>query len=276
MQRQKKQLREKFSRVEAVKRLAELEDAIEHLRLSYEKYFRGVERIVPAREHERVERTLRLWEGTPPPGTQLRFRLQGLRARFITYNHYWNRILHQIEKGTYSRDLQRMARKQEAKQRSEPAASAADDAAPATEADTAAEGPVVEQAAATAEQGAVSQPPGANEGAGTEAPDAGLGLTTDRKRAGKKGERAGPHKRRQAAPQLPPGMTAGEARALFKELVEKKRAAGEKTEGLTYGALVSKLSKQVPKLKERHGDTSSFRFEVATDGGRVRLKAKRV
>jgi len=265
--RQKKEMREKYSRVEAVKKLAELEDAIEHLKISYEKYFRGVERIVPVREHEQVERTLRLWEGTPPPGTQLRFRLQGLRARFITYNHYWNRILHQIETGTYTRDLQRMARKQVAAQRSGAEAPAVAEAESSTAAEAAAEEPAPGEALASAEQGAVAEPSAA-EAPAAQAP-------ADRKRATKKSEPSGPREREQTAPQLPPGMTARDARALFKELVEKKRAAGEKTDGLTYRALLSKLSKQVPKLRERHGD-AAFRFEVATDGGRVRLKAKRV
>jgi hypothetical protein len=217
-----------------------------------------MEHRTPAREHERVERTLRLWEGAPPPGTQLRFRLQGLRARFVTYSHYWNRILHQIEKGTYTRDLQRLARKQEAIQRSETPASDAAEAATSAEAEAGAQEP----RAADAEAGAEAQ-------AATED-----GAAVNRRRAAKKGEARGPHKREQTAAELPPGMTAGEARALFKELVEKKRAAGEKTDGLTYGALLSKLSKQVPKLRKRHGD-GAYRFIVATDGGRVRLKAKR-
>jgi hypothetical protein len=225
-----------------------------------------VDRVVPAREHEQVERTIRLWEGTPPPGTQLRFRLQGLRARFITYNHYWNRILHQIETGTYTRDLQRLARKQEAMQRREAAAPAAAEEAQPTEAEAAVEEPAAEEAPVPAGEEAVAEAPAA-EASAAEA-------TKERPRAKKTGEARRPRKREQAAPQLPPGMTAREARALFKELVEKKRAAGEKTDGLTYGALLSKLSKQVPKLKERHGD-AAFRFEVATDGGRVRLKAKR-
>ena len=32
--------------------------------------------------------------------TALRFRLAGLRARLVTYGHYWNRVLGEMERGT--------------------------------------------------------------------------------------------------------------------------------------------------------------------------------
>ena len=41
---------------------------------------------------------------------------------------------------------------------------------------------------------------------------------------------------------------------------------------ITYGALVQKLAKELPKLQKKHGD--AVRFEVATVNGKVRLKAR--
>ena len=43
-------------------------------------------------------------------------------------------------------------------------------------------------------------------------------------------------------PVLPSGMSSADARALYKDYVKAKRAAGENTEGLTYGTLIRKLS----------------------------------
>jgi hypothetical protein len=67
-------------------------------------------------------------------------------------------------------------------------------------------------------------------------------------------------------------MSAKDCRELFKQLVQAKRAAGEAIEGLTYGSLVAKLAREAPKLQERHG--AAVKFEVATDGGKVRLRAR--
>ena len=85
--------------------LDELEGRIERLRISYEQYFVGVERTPPLRDAENVQKLVRRLERTRLGSTVLRFRLQGLRARLVTYQNYWTRVLNQIEAGTYRRDL---------------------------------------------------------------------------------------------------------------------------------------------------------------------------
>ena len=56
--------------------------------------------------------------------------------------------------------------------------------------------------------------------------------------------------------------------------VAAKKAAGESTTGITYGALVKKLARDVPKLRSQYGSARTIEFEVATEKGRVRLRAK--
>lgn len=90
--------------------LDQLEAEIESLRVAYDKYFLGVDRAAPVRQRERLERKLRALEGTSMRATMLRFRMGGLRARFITYAHYWTRILDQMERGVSRRDLARQAK----------------------------------------------------------------------------------------------------------------------------------------------------------------------
>ncbi len=91
--------------------LDDLEEGIERLRIAYEKYFLGIDKRPPTEDHDRVRRLLREAEKTRPARAALRFRLQGLRARLVTYEHYWSRILRQIEDGTYQRHVRRAKRR---------------------------------------------------------------------------------------------------------------------------------------------------------------------
>lgn len=188
--------------------LDEFEDALEELRVAYEKYFVGVDRQAPASRHRNVKAQLRRLQGLHMRSTAIRFRLNGLRARLVTFEHYWNRVLSQIEKGTYRRDIaQRVQRRK---------------AADPTPAD------------ARAAPGRPGQPP----------------------------------------PPPVPGMNSPDVHRLFERLVAAKQAAGEDTKGLTVRALARKLSRELPKLQQRHG--GPVKFEVATVRGKVTLKARSV
>lgn len=89
--------------------LDELERDIEALRLAYEKYFMRVDKAAPVRQRDRLDRKIRGFEGMYMRTTVLRFRLSGLRARYVTYGHYWARVLDEIERGVWRRDLHRGA-----------------------------------------------------------------------------------------------------------------------------------------------------------------------
>lgn len=212
------------------------EEAIDDLRITYEKYFLGVERVAPAQKHRQLKAHMRRLERHHMRTTALRFRMQGLRAKLVTYEHYWTRILGQIEKGTYRRDLQqRTARRNEAAQRAEKAR------APAPEP----EEPQAEASDST--QHAPAAP-------------------------GRSGPPPPPPRGKGPPPPPVPGMKSTEVRALFDDLVKAKQAAGEDTRGLTVRALARKLSRELPKLRERHG--KPVEFVVATVRGKVTLRAR--
>lgn len=201
-----------------------IEDAIEALKVAYERYFNGVDRIPPAREHDAVKRVIRNMMRMKATSTALRYRSRQLKARLVTYEHYWNRILGQIERGTFKRVLAVSQRRELEAQRRRA------------------------EAAAEAEKDGGQRD--------TDAP------------------RPRPRPRSQSARhQLPDGLDAKHARQLFKDFVQAKKAAGEPITGLTYGKLVDKLAREVPKLQAKHG--GEIRFEVATVKGRVRLRARR-
>lgn len=206
--------------------LDELEDGIEALRLAYEKYFSGIERVPPGKQRDRVERMLRGVETRGVTNTVIRFRLNGLRARFVTYKHYWTRMQNQLERGTSRRDLLRQRR---AQRNTPPPKPEAPPEAPAEAAS--ADGPPPPPA------------PGKRPG---------RGRTPDPASA---------------------GIDPAHLRSVFKQLVQAKRAAGESTQGLTYQALVRKLTAEAPKLKRKHG-CEKLQFSVSTRGGKVRLRAE--
>jgi hypothetical protein len=215
--------------------LDELEEAIEMLKVAFERYFNGVDRVPPTREHDDVKRQVRTWLTHRGGGTAIRFRLQNLKARLVTYEHYWTRILLQIEKGTYKRILVESERRQLAAERKA--------AEPLPAAEHVGESQLVD-----------------------EAPPARASQSGSRHRIPI--VRPPPPPR----PNLPAGVDAVEARELFKQFVAAKKAAGEPVAGLTYGKLIDKLARELPDLRAKHG--GDIRFEVATVNGKVRLRAR--
>ena len=215
----------------SAEQLDKLEEQIELLKVAYDRYFNGVDRIPPAREHDALKRNVHIIMRNQLPSTVMRFRFQNLRARLITYEQYWTRILNQIEKGTFKRVVAESKKRQR---------------------------DFVRKAA--------EERKAARDGAEAAA---NTGVTEDG--APKMRVRV-PSASRPAATDLPDGMDAKTARNLFRDFVKAKRAAGEQTEGITYGGLVKKLAREMPKLQKKHGD--GVRFEVATVNGKVRLRAR--
>jgi len=204
--------------------LDELEEGIEALRIAYEKYFSGIERVPPAKQRATMEKRMHEMEVRGVTNTVLRFRINGLRARWVTYKHYWTRMENQLERGMSRRDQLRR-RRIERMQPPQPEAPAAQ----AAQADVKAGGPP-------------PPPPGGRVA-------------------------------RQGADPSSQGIDPAHLRSVFKQLVQAKRAAGESTDGLTYQALVRKLTAEAPKLKQKHG-CEKLQFTVSTRGGKVRLRAE--
>jgi hypothetical protein len=99
--------------------IQQLEARLNELRVAYEKYFAGVEKIEPARLRDEVQRMVRR-AGTMYIGnTGLKFKRDTVIAQFNTLSQHWNRILKQIEDGTYQRDIFKMRLKD--RERGDPA-----------------------------------------------------------------------------------------------------------------------------------------------------------
>ena len=114
--------------------IEELETRVERLRSLYEQYFMGIEKIAPAVAHKDVTRRIDVLRHEQIRNTAKRFRLQMIIQRYNTFQQYWQRILREIENGTYRRHLLRMERSQSAKAASSIPAPPATEAVPVAEA----------------------------------------------------------------------------------------------------------------------------------------------
>lgn len=82
-------------------RLDELEQKMFLLKIIYEKYFSGLERIEPVRERDEIRRMVREFTEDNIKNATQRFKFQGLKARFQIYELYWTRNLVMIERGVH-------------------------------------------------------------------------------------------------------------------------------------------------------------------------------
>lgn len=259
---------------ESMRIVQELEAEVEALRTRYEQFFLGLARVPPAEEHQRVRSALVRLRAASPRSAPVRFRLQTLHNRFLSYERMWARVVREREEGTYRRDLEK------ARMRVKPkvAASSAQRETGASPTAMMAEGPSVRAAEGAAVGGASMQ--GAAAVSAAPIRDASLQGTTA----------AGAASVRDATPHgaAPAGMSsvrgaapAGGAqaevsderlRAVYDAYVGAKKRCGEDTKGLTFEGLAKKLRTQIPELLSRH-NASSVELKVVIKGGKAMVKA---
>jgi hypothetical protein len=93
--------------------LAELAIKIERLKTLYEQYFMGIEKMEPQVARKEVTRAMLLLQQQYIRNTALRFKFNTMLQKWNIYITYWNRILREIENGTYTRHLAKARRKAE-------------------------------------------------------------------------------------------------------------------------------------------------------------------
>jgi hypothetical protein len=92
--------REKIDRVLAGQ-MEEIERRMFLLKISYEKYFSGVEAVEPMREKDDLKRVMREISRRRIVTTRERHKWQALKARMTSLEQYWKRNLLMIERGTH-------------------------------------------------------------------------------------------------------------------------------------------------------------------------------
>lgn len=85
----------------------ELDTRMERLRVLYEQYFQGIEKIPPLIVQKDVDRRIWVLRREKIRNTGTRFKFQQIIQRYNTFGSYWMRIMREIENGTYKRDVLR-------------------------------------------------------------------------------------------------------------------------------------------------------------------------
>lgn len=81
--------------------LDELDKRVTELKILYDKYFLGLEKFEPQKNRLEAQRIINDLQGRYIRNTGAKFRRDQLKSKFLSYCRYWDRILKQIEEGTY-------------------------------------------------------------------------------------------------------------------------------------------------------------------------------
>ena len=105
--------RKTLSNEEIEASVEELSRKLEILRVRYEQYFIGVEKVAPSVMRMEVVRIMRDLEQLKIKNTAIKFKLRTVVQKFTSYSTYWNRTLREIEDGTYKRHVDKAKREAE-------------------------------------------------------------------------------------------------------------------------------------------------------------------
>lgn len=229
---------DKHANEELADQCGELEEELERLRARYEMYFLGVERREPNRERDELKRRIERIKTAFTRNTGLKFRLQTLAARYLSYERMWLRSAREKEEGTYRRDLFKARR--HARERG----NVSESSAPSTR--KKAEDPPEPAAAPPAE------PP---------------------VRAAEPPARPAPVPPPRATPAGGgPAVAEAQLRAIYDAYVAAKVRCKEDVSRLTFEAVAKSVQKQVPELMAKY-KARSVEFKVVIQGGKALLKA---
>jgi hypothetical protein len=85
--------------------LTALDEGIQDLHVLYEKYFIGIDRKPPEQERKQISSKARELRNASIRNTALKFKINTLFAKLISFERMWDRTLREIEEGTYKRDV---------------------------------------------------------------------------------------------------------------------------------------------------------------------------
>jgi hypothetical protein len=220
-----------------------LEEELEEIKVKYEMYFIGAERMEPARRRDDLKRSIARLKNAFTRNAGIRFRIQALHARYLSYERLWLRSTREKESGTYRRDVLKARRKaaerKEAPEGREPPVSPAEAGVP---------GPV-----SVAPVPVPTPTPTPTPAAAPVAP-------------------------RVRPPPLPaakgavPAMSDAELRTLYESFVAAKRSCNEDVSKVTLESIARTVNKQAPEIAAKF-KAKRVEFKVAIRDGRAVLTA---
>ncbi len=80
-----------------------LDTKINKVKVDYEGYFAGILKREPAALREEIDRLIFKYADRLITNTALKFRYSAITSKYASYKQFWDRILREIENGTYAR-----------------------------------------------------------------------------------------------------------------------------------------------------------------------------
>jgi hypothetical protein len=283
-----------------------LEGRVDRLKVLYEQYFMGIEKMEPQTARKECERKILELTQMNMRNTALRYRFNALNQKWGVYRTYWNRTLREIERGTYLRSISRVGR--EAVRRGEDIPAEVLRAMPekmreriikerALVAERVAKAGArkAERSAAAAPAPKDTQPDGVLEDATkpslTPAPvppgDDDFDSLFEKMIAKPPAPTptpppapprattptpTPPPRTPPPAPRLPPGMDDRQVQDLYKRYIQAKRLVGEDASRIKVENLVATINAQAPKIMNQY-QAKAVEFSVVVKDNKVILKA---
>lgn len=217
--------------------LAEYDAELKALQVRYEQYFLGIERREPSQERDALRKGVMALKRENIRNTALKFRLNSLWNKLLSYERMWNRTVKEIEEGRYRRDVFK------AKMR----------------------GYDVGGVSKSGAKKAIALPtePGADS----------LSQDEDEQHNGRGAPRGRDASRPAAAsPSSKDKLSSDRVDRLYKAFVMAKKKCKEDVSGLSRDGLERSLKKQLPSLQKKHKG-KNVDFKVVIRGGKAVLKA---
>jgi hypothetical protein len=273
---------------------------LDRLKVLYEQYFVGIEKQAPSVQRKEVEKHIQWLLMQNIGNTAVRFRFQTILRRWKLYAERWDRVLREIESGTFSPHVARAKRRLDAEQAQlrarRPPSSPALAKALGPDADPDA-GTNPQASGAGAPAGSTDAPPGSDgvprspmtgdfsfSFTNVGQSPAGADLDDDIDKAlSMLTESAAPSQPMAPSPSRPvrvappverppvPGMSEGELRALHQRYQQALKEQGD-GRVVKFESLIDSLKKQVPTILTR-SQCEQVSFDVALKEGKVVLKA---
>ena len=242
-------------------RLEELGRKMDRLRVLYENFFSGVERIPPNVPRRELNRLILELQQVQIGNATMRFRFQTLLQRWVLLTTYWNRTMREIEAGTYRRDMNKAHRHLAAKGGVISESEALQLGIPATRVKSfvARQNKLVDRRneAAAASRGG-PEAPGTPGAAAPGAPAARVPGGGD-----------------SAAPEALPGLSQGALEDFYRKYVDAHTRAAGVAPKASLDQMRAKLERDLPRILAEQG-CDRVELDVAVDGGKVRLRARPV
>jgi hypothetical protein len=245
------------------------DQAIESLKKKYELFFSGMERKEPTADRAAVERMARQLHTAFITNSAMIYRLRSVATKLTTYQTYWDRVLRQMEEGTFQREIDKrkivqrdMAIAREAQRKGEAYVSMGEYL----------DGTLDGEIGKAAEEALASH-----------ARDRAAAKQRDGRAEKAPAEKAGPPGGKPAAPPSSPavprpsapptgGIPQERVRELYEAYMTARRTLGERNVNVSFEGFARQIDKQIPGLREKY-KTGVIDFKVSIKGGKASLRA---